>query len=109
MVGLEGNGFLSNNATNLLKDVARTCYRSDNFVKRHVISRLTYALLAMASLVTRTVDGIICMPIAAASILTCGTFPTLNNIAYRSLQAPNIINDLFYCIVKFINPWAGMK
>ena len=103
----DGDGFLSDLVINPLKDTARTCYNSDNFLKRHVASRLTYAVLAVSSLVTRAVDGIIGIPAAGLSVLTGGKFESLNNLAYRTLQAPGIINDLFYCTIKFINPWTG--
>jgi hypothetical protein len=103
----DGDGFLSDLVIDPLKDIARSCYNSDNFLKRHVASRLTYALLAISCLVTRVVDGIISIPVAGLSILTGGKFESLNNLAYRTLQAPGIINDLFYCTIKFINPWTG--
>lgn len=107
MISGDGDGFLSDLVINPLKNIARSCYNSDNFLKRHVASRLTYALLAVACLVTRAVDGIIGIPAAGLSILTGGKFESLNNLAYRTLQAPGIINDLFYCTIKFINPWTG--
>lgn len=103
----DGDGFLSDLVINPLKNIARRCYNSDNFLKRHIASRLTYALLAVSCLVTRAVDGIIGIPAAGLSILTGGKFESLNNLAYRTLQAPGIINDLFYCTIKFINPWTG--
>lgn len=106
MISGDGDGFLSDLVINPLKDIARSCYNSDNFLKRHVASRLTYALLAVSCLVTRAVDGIIGIPAAGLSILTGGKFESLNNLAYRTLQAPGIINDLFYCTIKFINPWT---
>lgn len=107
MISGDGDGFISDIVINSLKNVARACYNSDNFLKRHVASRLTYALLAVSCLVTRAIDGIIGIPAAGLSILTGGKFESLNNLAYRTLQAPGIINDLFYCTIKFINPWTG--
>jgi hypothetical protein len=92
---------------NSLKALARSCYKSDNFLKRHVASRLTYALLAVSCLATRVADGAIGVAAAGLSVLTGGNFESLNNLAYRTLQAPGIINDLFYCTIKFINPWTG--
>lgn len=107
MISGNGDGFLSDLVIDPLKNIARNCYNSDNFLKRHIASRLTYALLAVSCLVTRAVDGIIGIPAAGLSILTGGKFESLNNLAYRTLQAPGIINDLFYCTIKFINPWTG--
>lgn len=107
MISAEGVGFLSDFSLNLLMNIARDCYNSDNFLKRHVFSRLTYVLLAVACLVTRAVDGIIGIPVAGLSILTGGKFESLNNLAYRTLQATGIIEDLFCCTIRFINPLAG--
>jgi len=101
-----GDGFLSNIPSEYLKSKARECYDSRNLLKRHLISRLTYILLAIVCLITRVIDGIISIPAAGFSILSGGEFGLLNNLAYRTLQAPGIINDLFYCTLKFINPWA---
>ena len=39
---------------------------------------------------TRVADGIIGIPATALSILTAGKFESLNNLAYRSLQAPDL-------------------
>jgi hypothetical protein len=103
----DGDGFISDLVINFLSSVAIMCYESDSFLKRHVASRLTFALLAISCLVTRAVDGIIGIPAAGLSILTGGKFESLNNLAYRALQAPSIINDLFCWTIKFINPWAG--
>ena len=105
----DGNGFLSNLMIDEIKKTTRACYNSDNLLKQHVASRLTFALLAVSCLVARAVDGIIGIPAAGLCILTGGKFESLNNLAYRTLQAPGIINDLFYCIIKFINPWTGVR
>jgi len=107
MITADGTGYLSDLIINPLKDIGRSCYNSNNFLKRHVASRLTYALLAVSCLITRAVDGVIGVVAASLSILTGGKFESLNNLAYRTLQAPGIINDLFYCTIKFINPWTG--
>lgn len=109
MISGLSNGFISSLVISPLIECAQDCYMSENFLKRHVASRLTYALLAISCLVTRAVDGIICLPAAALSLVTAGKFESLNNLAYRSLQAPGIIFDLFYCTVKIINPWAGVE
>jgi hypothetical protein len=104
-----GEGFLSDFIIATLSPIAADFSDSDNFLKRHVASRLTYALLAIACLVTRVVDGIISIPAAALSILTIGQFASINSLAYRTLQAPAIISDLFYYLISFINPWAGTE
>jgi hypothetical protein len=106
-INANGDGFLTGLMIDKLKDAARTYYNSDNFLKRHVASRLTYALLAVACLVTRAVDAVIGILAATFSILTFGKFESLNNMSYRALQFPGILTDLFYCTIKFINPWTG--
>ncbi|MFI0435552.1 MAG: hypothetical protein ACH350_07500 [Parachlamydiaceae bacterium] len=85
-------------------DKAKDLSRSSNFLEKHVISRCTYALLAVAYLVTKVVEGIFCIPIAAFSILTAGKYKNLNQLARLTLAAPSIIYHLFCCIMGFINP-----
>lgn len=110
VISSDGRGLTTNLVFEPIKKVGINCRESDNFLKKHVASRLTYALLAISCLVTRAVDGIIGVPAAALSILTCGSvkFGSLHNVAYRGLQTTGIIDDLFYCTIKFINPWAGI-
>lgn len=103
----DGDGFITHYVSGTLKSIARGCYNSDNIIKRHLVTRLTYVLLAITSVITRIVDGIIGVIAALASFLTVGKFESINNLAYRGLQTPGIINDLFYCTIKFMNPWAG--
>jgi hypothetical protein len=78
----------------------------DNFSWR-VSPRLNYALQMISLLVTRVVDGIIGLPLAATSILTGGTFTELNSLADSALRAPGlIIKGLFVCTIGIINPEA---
>lgn len=107
IIGAGDNGFITHFISKFLENIASRCYNSENFVIRHVVSRLTYPLLAISCLVTRVVDGIIGIGVAPLSLLTGGKFESLNNLAYRALQVPGIIDDLFYCTIMCINPWAG--
>lgn len=80
--------------------------RAGNYAKRGKFapSRLTHALLPLACLVTRAVDGIIGIGAAVLSILTAGKFASLNDIAFRGLLAPDIIMDLFDSTFHIVNP-----
>ncbi|MCC5832854.1 MAG: hypothetical protein JJU12_07425 [Chlamydiales bacterium] len=89
-----------------LDNLAENYFKSKNFFKKHVASRLTYVLLAITFVITRIVDGIIGLIAAAFSLITLGKLPFLNKTAYRGLCATGIIHDLFYCTLKVINPWA---
>lgn len=101
------NGLLSDPVIDKFAEQATDYRYSNNFLKRHIATRLTYALMAVSCVVTRLVDGIIGVPAACLSILLVGRCAPLNNIAFEGLQATGIINDLFFCTVRFINPWAG--
>lgn len=105
-IGSEGNGFVHDSIHDSLRRSAEKRYESENFLHRQVTSRLTYALLAIASVITRVTDAIIGLRAAVFSMLTLGKVDSLNNVAYRALQAPAVIHDLFYCAVKFLNPAA---
>ncbi len=102
-ISAKGDGLITHNVSKFLEKKARSYYKSD----RHFATRLTYALLALSSIITRVVDGIIGIIAAAFSFLTYGKVVTINNIAYRGLQAPGIVKDLFYCTIKIINPEAS--
>jgi len=107
IVSASGNGFITHYAHISLKNLARSCYRSDNVFHRHISSRLTFGLLAIASVITRAVDAAIGTIAGMFSLVTFGKILWVNNLAYRALQAPAIAQDLFYCTNKLINPWTG--
>jgi hypothetical protein len=98
------NGYIVSSAISPIEDFAKECSKSENFLQRHVASRLTYALAALACLVTRAVDGVISIPMTAISIITLGNFALINNLAYKTLKAPGIIMDIFYFSVYVLNP-----
>ena len=110
----EGNGLLTNhliqeNKLTFLQKSANNCINSKNILIRQIMSRVNYLGLAMLVTLTRTFDafvGVIAAPLSFVALLFGGS-STLNNLAFRGLQAPAIINDLFYCTVKFIDPLAG--
>lgn len=79
-------------------------YTSRSFIKHHVLSRVPYVLVGLICLVTRAVDGVICVPAVTASIVTGGKFLRINNIAYRALLFPAVLSDFWCCTVKFFHP-----
>lgn len=89
-----------------LSTAAQNYRTSNNFITRHVVTRLTYVLIAVSSLVTRAVDGVIGALAATFSILCFGQSTYLNDLAFKGLQAPEIVSDLLICLIKCINPWA---
>jgi hypothetical protein len=97
-------GYIVSSAISPIEDFAKECSESENFLQRHVASRLTYALAALVSLVTKAVDGVISIPMTAISIITLGNFAFINNLAYKTLKAPGIISDIFYFSVYVLNP-----
>lgn len=105
-IKLQGKGFVTDPVFKKLSAFAKKCASSEDCLKQHVVSRLTYALLAISLLVTRAVDGILAIPAVAASFLTLGTYESVNNLAFRTLQATGIVHDLFHCTIKVINPWT---
>jgi hypothetical protein len=68
------DGLVHHRISQSLKLSALEFRKSDNFLKKEVASRLTYALLALASLVTRAVDGAMGILVGTFSITTCGAF-----------------------------------
>lgn len=93
----------------IFKDKAKSCRNTDDFITKHVVSRLNYMLFGIAALVTRAVDKFISEIAFILSLVTLGLLTKVNEVAYRSLMFPNLINDLTFSIVKVINPWASSK
>lgn len=92
--------------TNYLGERAAEFKSSESFFKRHVVSRLTYALMVMASLVARVADGIIGVLAAVGSFCYLGTNEQLNVTAFKGFQAVTNLRDIFIYSIKCMNPWA---
>ena len=90
--------------TEPLENLALTCSKSNDFWKRHVASRLIYAVLPLSCLVTRVWNGVIGALAIVPSILTFGTCKSLNCWTEEGLKAPAIISDIFFCTVRFLDP-----
>jgi|LakMenEpi03Aug12_release.lakeMendotaPanAssembly.Ray.scaffolds.fasta_scaffold08994_16 hypothetical protein len=108
-LSLEGEGLVTDfiNKNLSLQDLAKKCDNSENYLKRHVGSRLTYLSLALSSLITRIIDFIVGLLAAIVSLSIFGTSKFLNTMAYRELTGSALIKDLSFCAAKIINPWAG--
>ncbi|KAF3361687.1 hypothetical protein PHSC3_001810 [Chlamydiales bacterium STE3] len=100
------DGFFLSSWTRSRNRRAEKLADSKNLFKRQVTSRLTYGLLAVACIVTRTVDAVLSTPVTLLALVTLGKFKPLNNTAIRSLKFVGIVNDLFYYTLKCINPRA---
>jgi hypothetical protein len=95
------------NSIKIFKEKGNSFKNKGNFIEKHIISRLNYMLFGIAALVTRVIDQIISNLAVTLSLLTLGFLPKVNEVAFRSLMFPNLINDLTYSIVKVINPRAS--
>lgn len=102
-----GMGWITDYFIDELGQSASQHTQSDSLFRQHVLSRLTYGLLAIACIVGRLADAILSIPFTLLSICTLGKFTEINNIAYRTLQAPNLVGDLFLCAAHFINPFIN--
>jgi hypothetical protein len=78
----------------------------DFFLKRVIVSRLSYALQLVACVISRVADMILGTILSALSLVTLGSFPRLNSYTYRALQITGIVKDVFYYTTKFLNPGA---
>jgi hypothetical protein len=124
-ISMHGDGFLANQLLPKLKNYAEACTEeSETRIKQWAVSRLTYAVRLCASLATRTVDGAIAFLTVklvvnavtrvahvtfAVIAVFLGTallsnFDSFNHIAFRTLQAPAVVFDLFYCAIHVLNP-----
>lgn len=79
---------------------------SENFLEKHVTLRLAYGVLAVATLATRAVEGIFSIPVATVAILAAGKLTRANNLAYKTLSSPRMIEEFVVYSIKCINPWV---
>jgi|694.fasta_scaffold16970_4 hypothetical protein len=103
----ERDGVIHDSVRQFLQSKASEFRSSDNYLKKEVASRLTYALLALASIVTRAVDGVVGILVATFSISTFGAFDWANGFACKALTPSGIIYDIVWCALKVLNPEAG--
>ena len=79
---------------------------SKNLCLKHGLSRLAYfgsTLLSIATRITDLAIGLLAAPIA---LVTFGTFEKVNSLAFKGLLAPLIFKDIYFCMLKTLNPWA---
>jgi hypothetical protein len=79
---------------------------SKNLLKKHVTSRLCFALIAISHLTLSIAEGIIGIIAASFSIITLAQVECINALAYKSLHASGVILDLFAGALNIINPWT---
>lgn len=102
-----------------IRDWARLCLTDDHIAVRHVASRILYVALAVVSVISRVLGGtigvlcaigsLVASPFTAFGVLDRSRVKWLNVQAYRGLFAPVLISELFYCLIKVINPFAGTE
>lgn len=103
----DGNGLITNFVYKKIKKQVSDCYKSSNIFKKHIATRGFFIALGASSVICRVVDGILGGLATPLSFLTFGKFHTINHIAVRGLKAGGMVQDVYYCAVKFINPWTG--
>lgn len=101
---LTSDGLLTHFVKPYLFGKAMKACLEEDFTSRHITSRFLFTLSALTCLVTRAVDGMIAMPLAALSILTFGQMQAINTLAVNALQAPGIVSDLSFCAINALNP-----
>lgn len=107
LISAEGRGFIAKEAYDFFAIMEYKCQRSESLIMNYLGSRITSAVMAIACVVTRAVDGVIGIIAAAFSLLTLGKVESFNNLAFRGLQITDVINDLLYCTLKVFNPELG--
>jgi hypothetical protein len=86
---------------------------TSSFLERHVITRLGYTLLSLATLIASVGEAIIAamfVPVAFLTAICDSQHPTcisINLLALRALMFTGVISDLGYYILKIINPKAS--
>ena len=79
----------------------------EKFLTRHIVSRLSHGLFAVASVITRLWDFAVGLLAASLAFATLGKIETINHLAYRGLKVGGLCSDVFEHTIKAINPWTG--
>jgi len=105
IIGEDQKHFLLGRVVFEVAKLANALSNSKNpFLEKHIASRCVYVILGVSCVIARVADAVIAVPAVSLSILALGTWESANNLAYRTLQAPGIITDLFFCSVCVLNP-----
>ena len=71
--------------------------KSKSFLKKQIVSRLTFALQAVASVVARLADAFLGVGYATRSIFNAGRNNGFNNKAINHLRITGIVRDVVQC------------
>lgn len=74
------------------------------FSKENGFARLVFLAAAVASIFTRIIDLGVGVVLAGASLLTLGSYQELNVYAKEQLSGLGVIQDVFWCVRRIINP-----
>jgi len=108
-ISSKGDGLITHYVKKTLGEALKTCNKSDYWVMRQVVSRLTVALRTVATIITRVVDFAIGLVAGLFALLACGQCEFLNNTALRGLQITGIVTDIMESFVQLLNPEADVR
>ncbi|MBA3956816.1 MAG: hypothetical protein H0X51_00260 [Parachlamydiaceae bacterium] len=104
----DGHGIIAVVVDKHFRKFATKCNNSPNLFVNQVVCRLTYLSLILAQIICRVADGVLGVIGMAFSFMTIGKITFFNRLAFRGLQAPGLLRDIFYCTTKCLNPKAGV-
>ncbi|CDZ81757.1 hypothetical protein BN1013_02293 [Candidatus Rubidus massiliensis] len=107
-ISASGNGYLSEYIVEPLKNIARSNIKSNSLIKRHISSRLIFSCILLSSIISRIGDAILSTICIFPVLLSVGKFQSLNNLVYRAIQFPGVVEDVFYSITKIGNPFLTL-
>jgi hypothetical protein len=100
----EGHALLSYIVKENLWDKADGYSKDENFFKRHVASRVLFAVATVAQVIARLAEGILGLAAAALSIVTVGKFSKVNQFAVDNLGITKVIPDAFQGVRRTFFP-----
>ena len=79
---------------------------SPSLINRQIVLRALILAEIPLSVISRSADTLLAVPIVMASLVTLGTVSKINGLAIRHLKAPlSIINDLSIVLRCLLNPY----
>ncbi len=92
----------------LCKNTARGSRESDNFIMKHVVTRIIYLLSPLVVTISRIFQGVIGVAAGLLSVITVGTLHKVNVVASQGLKFTKLFKEIAYFAIKTINPSAGI-
>lgn len=103
-------GLLTRDFKASLIAAGKSCTESmDDFVTREIHSRVIFGITAVVCVILRVIDAVFAAIFSFFALVALGKWDSMNKYAYRAMQFPGILLDIYECTRLCINPYSTDK